>query len=101
MKQELGINSQKRQEFKDEVTKGSPNTRLDEFGDVLFTLINIARFYKVSPEEALVHANEKFARRFNYIEQQVKKSGKQFKDFTLEQLDEYWNEAKILEKKEN
>ena len=89
------------QEFKDEVTKGSPNTRLDEFGDVLFTLINIARFYKVSPEEALVHANEKFARRFNYIEQQVKKSGKHFNDFTLEQLDEYWNEAKLLEKKEN
>jgi tetrapyrrole methylase family protein/MazG family protein len=71
---------------------------LDEFGDVLFTLVNIARFYKISPEEAMVHANEKFARRFQFVEEQVRKSGQTFDDFTLEQLDEFWNEAKRLEK---
>ncbi|CAM5216011.1 Tetrapyrrole methylase family protein/MazG family protein OS=Ureibacillus acetophenoni OX=614649 GN=SAMN05877842_12333 PE=4 SV=1 [Ureibacillus acetophenoni] len=72
--------------------------RLDEFGDVLFTLVNIARFYKISPEEAMIHANEKFCRRFQYIEKKVKESGKSFGDFTLEQLDQFWNEAKMMEK---
>ena len=80
------------------MTKGSNASRLDEFGDVLFTLVNLARFYKLSPEEAMLHANEKFARRFGYVEQQVKASGKPFSDFTLEQLDAFWNEAKQLEK---
>lgn len=85
-------------EFKEELEKGTNETRLDEFGDVLFTLVNIARFYKISPEEAMVHANKKFAKRFQFVEQQVKNSGKSFRDFTLEQLDQFWNEAKILEK---
>lgn len=85
-------------EFKDEVKKGSMESRLDEFGDVLFTLVNIARFYKISPEEAMVHANRKFESRFQYIEQKVKMSGKSFSDFTLEQLDAYWKEAKIIER---
>ncbi|WP_338652219.1 nucleoside triphosphate pyrophosphohydrolase [Lysinibacillus sp. Y5S-8] len=86
------------QEFRQEVTKGSNASRLDEFGDVLFTLVNLARFYKLSPEEAMLHANEKFARRFGYVEEQVKISGKSFSNFTLEQLDAFWNEAKQLEK---
>ncbi len=77
---------------------GSSKTRLDEFGDVLFTLVNIARFYKISPEEAMIHANEKFSRRFQYVEKMVKQSGKPFSDFTLEQLDEFWDEAKKSEK---
>ena len=74
---------------------------MDELGDVLFTFVNIARFYKLSPEEAMIHANKKFARRFEYVEQQVKKSGKEFAEFTLEQLDQFWNEAKQREKGEN
>lgn len=86
------------QEFRDEVTKGSADTRLDEFGDVLFTLVNLARFYKLSPEEAMLHANEKFARRFGYVEEKVKESGKPFSAYTLEQLDAFWNEAKQLER---
>ncbi|MEK5230261.1 nucleoside triphosphate pyrophosphohydrolase [Lysinibacillus sp. FSL K6-0232] len=86
------------QEFRAEVTKGSNASRLDEFGDVLFTLVNLARFYKISPEEAMLHANEKFARRFGYVEAQVKASGKSFTDFTLEQLDAFWDEAKQLER---
>ncbi|MED3662432.1 bifunctional methyltransferase/pyrophosphohydrolase YabN [Ureibacillus terrenus] len=86
------------QEFRNELEKGTNDTILDEFGDVLFTLVNIARFYKISPEEAMIHANEKFAKRFRFVEEQVRKSGKSFEDFTLEQLDEFWNEAKQLEK---
>lgn len=88
------------QEFRKEITEGSANSRLDEFGDVLFTLVNIARFYKISPEEAMIHANEKFARRFGYVEQQVKASGQDFTAFTLEQLDAFWNETKKQEKGE-
>lgn len=87
------------QEFKAEITNGTAETRVDEFGDVLFTLVNIARFYKISPEEAMLHANAKFARRFGYIEQQVQASGKAFNEFTLEQLDAFWHEAKQLERK--
>lgn len=86
------------QEFRDEMTKGSNESRLDEFGDVLFTLVNLARFYKLSPEEAMLHANEKFARRFGYVEEKVKASGKPFSDYTLEQLDAFWDEAKQLER---
>ena len=88
------------QEFREEVQNGTATSRLDEFGDVLFTLVNLSRFYKISPEEAMLHANVKFARRFNYVEQQVKLSGKVFEDFTLQQLDAFWNEAKRLEKGE-
>jgi len=86
------------QEFRNEVTKGTSASRLDEFGDVLFTLVNLARFYKLNPEEAMLHANEKFARRFGYVEAKVKESGKPFSDYTLEQLDAFWSEAKQLEK---
>lgn len=86
------------QEFRQEVAKGSNGTRLDEFGDVLFTLVNLARFYKLSPEEAMLHANEKFARRFGYVEAKVKASGQPFSNYTLEQLDAFWDEAKQLEK---
>lgn len=86
------------QEFRHEVTKGTNASRLDEFGDVLFTLVNLARFYKLSPEEAMLHANEKFASRFGYVEAKVKASGKPFSDYTLEQLDAFWDEAKHLER---
>lgn len=86
------------QEFQDEMKNGSNASRLDEFGDVLFTLVNLARFYKLSPEEALLHANEKFARRFSYVEKKVKASGKPFSDYTLEQLDAFWEEAKRIER---
>lgn len=88
------------QEFREEIQNGTATSRLDEFGDVLFTLVNLARFYKISPEEAMLHANEKFARRFNYVEQQVKLSGKAFSNFTLQQLDAFWDEAKRIEKGE-
>ena len=87
-------------EFKEEIVKGDANSKLDELGDVLFTIVNIARFYKLSPEEAMVHANEKFARRFAFVEQQVKLSGKPFEAFSLDELDAFWNVAKKREKGE-
>ena len=88
------------QEFREVIEGGTKEQQLDELGDVFFTIVNIARFYKLSPEEAMLHVNEKFARRFGYVEQRVKESGKPFKAFTLDELDVFWNEAKRLEKGE-
>jgi tetrapyrrole methylase family protein/MazG family protein len=65
-----------------------------EFGDLLFAFVNVARFLKIHPEEALYETNEKFMRRFQYIEENVKASGRPFEDYTLEELDQYWDEAK-------
>ncbi|KPL58067.1 nucleoside triphosphate pyrophosphohydrolase [Rossellomorea vietnamensis] len=83
-------------EFEREVENNSEHDMKKEFGDVLFALINVARFYKIFPEEALAMTNTKFYRRFSYVEEQVLKSGKSFEDFTLEELDRFWNEAKKM-----
>lgn len=84
-------------EFKAAIENGSKEQQLDELGDVLTTLINLARHYKISAEEAMLHANDKFARRFGYVEQQVKAQQKQFEDFSVEALIEFWKEAKQKE----
>lgn len=68
----------------------------DEFGDVLFSLINYARFLNVNPEDALERTNKKFIKRFTYMEQKIKEQGKQIADCTLAEMDVYWNEAKNL-----
>ena len=68
----------------------------DEFGDVLFSLINYARFLKVNPEDALEKTNKKFIKRFTYMEQKIKEKGKAIGDCTLAEMDVYWNEAKKL-----
>ena len=65
-----------------------------EFGDLLFAFVNVARFLSIHPEEALFETNEKFIRRFQYVEEKVKNSGRPFAEHTLEQLDLYWDEAK-------
>ena len=65
-----------------------------EFGDVLFSLINYARFIKVDPESALERTNIKFIDRFQYLENAVKKAGKKLSDLKLEEMDVYWEEAK-------
>jgi tetrapyrrole methylase family protein/MazG family protein len=65
-----------------------------EFGDLLFAFVNVARFLKIHPEEALFETNQKFVRRFRFIEQQVAESGRKFEDFSLEELDQFWDEAK-------
>lgn len=65
-----------------------------EFGDMLFALANVARFLKINPEEALFQTNLKFMKRFAYIEEQVKRQQRPFDDYTLEELDSFWEEAK-------
>ncbi|MDD3364326.1 MAG: nucleoside triphosphate pyrophosphohydrolase [Syntrophomonas sp.] len=67
---------------------------IEEMGDVLFALVNVARFKKVEPEQALQQANDKVTRRFNYIEQKVKDSGRTFSDLSLAEMDQIWDEAK-------
>ena len=69
-----------------------------EFGDVMFSLINAARLYKINPDNALELTNQKFIRRFNYLEEHTIKQGKNLKDMTLEEMDAIWNEAKKEEK---
>jgi XTP/dITP diphosphohydrolase len=65
-----------------------------ELGDVLFSIINAARLYKLNPDNALEHTNQKFIRRFNYVEAKAKELGRELKDMTLEEMDRYWCEAK-------
>lgn len=67
-----------------------------EFGDLLFSLINFARFAGINPEEALEHTNRKFIRRFQYLETEAARDGHQLADLTLAQMDVYWNQAKAL-----
>ncbi|MBO5663957.1 MAG: nucleoside triphosphate pyrophosphohydrolase, partial [Bacteroidales bacterium] len=67
-----------------------------EFGDLFFSLINVARLYKINPDNALERSNQKFRNRFNYLEAKAKEDGKVLKDMSLAQMDEYYNEAKKL-----
>jgi XTP/dITP diphosphohydrolase len=85
-------------EFKEEVKNGDQQKMEEEFGDLLFSLINYARFRNINPEDALEKTNRKFTSRFNYLESEVNKSGKSLSDMTLEEMDFYWNEAKKLPK---
>lgn len=84
------------QEFEEEVQAENLEEMSNEFGDLLFALVNVSRYYKIDPETALAKTNEKFGARFRYIEEQVKKSGQSFANFTLEELDQFWNEAKKI-----
>ena len=77
-----------------EVSEASDEHRAEEFGDLLFAVINAARLYGVDPEAALSATGEKFRRRFTYLEEQTLRKGLQFKDLTLAQMDAIWDEAK-------
>lgn len=68
-----------------------------EFGDVLFSLVNLARFLKINPEEALRKTIGRFLSRFHYIESRASESGRQLEDLSLEEMDAWWDEAKALE----
>ncbi len=84
-------------EFKHEVeTKASQENTEAEFGDVLFSLINYARFVGVNPEDALERTNKKFIKRFQYLESEAAKQGKPLSEMTLAEMDVYWNKAKGL-----
>ncbi|MCI8631519.1 MAG: nucleoside triphosphate pyrophosphohydrolase [Firmicutes bacterium] len=74
------------------------NAIKDEVGDLLFSVVNAARFLKIDPEQALTGTTEKFIRRFSYVERTALKRGQVLNDMTLEEMDELWDEAKMLEK---
>jgi XTP/dITP diphosphohydrolase len=84
-------------ELKVEVRGGDAQKKEKEFGDLLFSLINYARFIDVNPEDALERTNKRFAKRFQYIEEQAGKNGKPLRDMSLEEMDAFWNEAKMHE----
>jgi len=81
-------------EVKEAISSGNESNIEEEFGDVLFVLANLMRFYDLHPEVALHRANEKFRRRFKHIEKRLKEEGKDINKVTLEEMDYYWDEAK-------
>jgi len=89
------------QEFKDEFNVENETTidhekAESEFGDLLFSLINYARFININPEDALEKTNRKFIKRFQYLEDKARESGQQLQEMTLAEMDVFWNEAKKL-----
>ncbi|WP_299320207.1 nucleoside triphosphate pyrophosphohydrolase [uncultured Maribacter sp.] len=84
-------------ELQVEVEAGDIEKIVAEFGDVLFSMINYARFLGVNPENALERTNKKFIKRFQYLEIKAKEIGKSINDMSLEEMDVYWNEAKTKE----
>ncbi|MGK0235326.1 MAG: MazG family protein, partial [Psychroserpens sp.] len=82
------------EELQHEVDENNADKIEAEFGDVLFSMINYARFLKVDPENALERTNKKFIKRFQYLEAKAKGLGKSLSDMTLAEMDVYWNEAK-------
>ena len=88
-------------ELETELRKEDKERSTEELGDFLFSVINAARLYKLNPDNALELTNQKFIRRFNYIEQHSIRAGKPLKDMTLEEMDRLWNEAKQQEKENN
>ncbi len=85
-------------ELNEEIVSGNQENIEKEFGDVLFSLINYARFIKVNPENALEKTNKKFICRFQYLEKKSKEIGKELSDMTLAEMDVFWNEAKTFYK---
>ncbi|MGI6038008.1 MAG: nucleoside triphosphate pyrophosphohydrolase [Limnochordia bacterium] len=82
-------------EFYEAAQKGDPTELEDELGDVFFTIVNVARYYGVNPELALQGANKKFRERFQYIEREAAKQGRNLEEMTLEEMDALWDEAKV------
>lgn len=85
------------EELKAELAKGDKENSTRELGDFLFSVINAARLYKLNPDNALEMTNQKFIRRFNYVEDHSVKQDKSLKDMTLEEMDKLWDEAKRQE----
>lgn len=89
------------EELKVELAKGDKENSTRELGDFIFSVINAARLYKLNPDNALEKTNQKFIRRFNYVEDHSLKQGKSLKDMSLEEMDKLWDEAKLQEKKDD
>ncbi len=84
-------------ELKEEIARMDADKTEAEFGDLFFSLINAARLYNVNPDNALERTNQKFIRRFNYVEEKAKEKGINLKDMTLSEMDRLWDEAKSKE----
>ena len=82
-------------ELRVELERGDIDASEAEFGDFLFSLVNVSRFYDINPDNALERTNKKFYSRFSYIEQRAKEQGKSLRDMTLGEMDALWNEAKL------
>lgn len=89
------------EELKVELAKGDKENSTRELGDFIFSVINAARLYKLNPDNALEKTNQKFIRRFNYVEDHSLKQGKNLKNMSLEEMDKLWDEAKLQEKKDD
>ena len=74
--------------------KKSSNKIEDEFGDVLFSLVNYSRFISVNPEDALEKTNKKFIKRFQFLEEKIKNDGRELSDLSFDEMNEYWDAAK-------
>jgi MazG family protein len=87
-------------ELKDEVLNDTGKEKIEqEFGDLLFSMINAARLYDIDPENALERTNRKFIKRFNYLEEKTIKQGRDLKKMNLDEMNEIWEEAKKFDKK--
>jgi len=82
-------------ELKTEIDSGAPKDKIEgEFGDLLFSLVNYARFVNINPEDALEKTNRKFIKRFQFLEQAALKNQKELKDMSLAEMDVFWEQAK-------
>jgi XTP/dITP diphosphohydrolase len=88
------------EELKTELRSGTKDSMEEEFGDLFFSLINAARLYDINPENALERTNQKFIRRFNYLEAETIRKGRSLHDMSLQEMDRYWEEAKSVTGKE-
>lgn len=82
------------QEVREAIKSGNKAAVLDEMGDMIFAQVNLARHLGVNPEDAVRSTNSKFERRFGFIEDKIRASGKDWKDYSLQELDAFWNQAK-------
>ena len=87
-------------ELQEALSSGDKQAAENELGDVLFAIVNYARHHKIEPEVALNGTNNRFARRFSHVESRVEASGKQWQDFSLAELDHFWDEAKATERQD-
>ena len=83
-------------ELRNEIDRMDADRMEDEFGDFFFSLINAARLYKINPDNALERTNQKFIRRFTYLEEKTIRQGRSLKEMTLDEMDEVWNESKRI-----
>lgn len=81
-------------EFRETLESSPKEKQADEFGDLLFSLVNVARFFELTAEDSLRLTNKKFETRFRFVEESLKKEGKPLKEASLEEMDRYWEESK-------